>query len=154
MIYTHIQDLNKKEKMKMRAFIIGKSCHLHIIAITTFSLAIMETKGKDKKTKSLHSKQPTTSHKLHLRVSTVLQNDHIKTGNASQQCGFKKDKPGSCSQRHPTNDSLYFFKDCWLLMEFLDDCTDFLLPDFCLKIGERRNCRSVNLSPRRSFLLR
>lgn len=38
-------------------------------------------------------------------------------------------------------------------MEFLDACTD-LLPDFCLKMGERRNCKSVNLSPRRSFLLR
>lgn len=39
-------------------------------------------------------------------------------------------------------------------MELRAVFTDFLPPDFCLNIGERRNCRSVNLSPRRSFLLR
>lgn len=39
-------------------------------------------------------------------------------------------------------------------MELRAFFTDFLWPDFCLNIGEQRNCRSVNLSPRRSFLLR
>ena len=81
--------------------IIGKSCHINIIAITTFSLAIMETKWKDKKTKSLQNKQPTTSHKLHLRVSTVhhtkkydleieKQNDHIKTAMLANSEGSKR----------------------------------------------------------------
>lgn len=51
---------------------------------------------------------------------------------------------------HPTNASLYF-NDFWLSEELLDVLTELRL-DFCLKTGERRNCKSVNLSPRRSFL--
>lgn len=51
---------------------------------------------------------------------------------------------------HPTNASLYF-NDLWLSEEFLDVLTELRL-DFCLKTGEQRNCKSVNLSPRRSFL--
>ena len=53
-------------------------------------------------------------------------------------------------QRHPTKDSLYLRRGCWL---FLDcPCTDRRAPGLGLKIGDRRNCRSVCLSPRRSFL--
>lgn len=66
---------------------------------------------------------------------------------------FRQKNWGGCSQWHPTKDSLYFSKRCWLFIEFLDFCSD-LLPDFSLKTGELRNCRSVCLSPRRSFLLR
>ena len=59
---------------------------------------------------------------------------------------------GRCFQRQPTNDSLYFSNGCLPLTEFLGSCTD-LRSGFPLNTGERRNCRSVNLSPRRSFLL-
>lgn len=55
--YTLIFRISIETRRWRRWHTIGKSCHINIIAITTFSLAIMETKWKDKKNCKISSRQ-------------------------------------------------------------------------------------------------